>query len=55
MQIDSHTTQGIADLSLRLGQVQANPFDLLKKALSAFRKWRKEILAFFNSASQMGW
>lgn len=28
--------------------VQASPFDHLKKALSAFVKWRKEILAFFQ-------
>jgi transposase len=28
--------------------VQTSPFDHLKKALSAFVKWRKEILAFFQ-------
>lgn len=46
---DTSTPQTAArHLDSWIKRVQESPFDHLKKALSAFKNWRKEILAFFQ-------
>lgn len=41
-------TTAAAGLDAWMEQVQQSGFDHLRKALSAFRNWRQEILAFFH-------